>query len=123
VPKLEQLNSLGFMCSLNLVLNKKDLIKMELLLLENGSAGGAPCRSVERNAGNMYEARKFLLGLENSGVSSSSTSVAVSPSSSSSSSSNSNGPSIICPVGLEILTSAGLGLSTLGNFMLFCYIG
>uniref|UniRef100_A0A3P8WAE6 Cyclin J-like n=1 Tax=Cynoglossus semilaevis TaxID=244447 RepID=A0A3P8WAE6_CYNSE len=34
VPKLEQLNSLGFMCSLNLVLNKKDLIKMELLLLE-----------------------------------------------------------------------------------------
>uniref|UniRef100_A0A8C5BMT1 BicC family RNA binding protein 1 n=1 Tax=Gadus morhua TaxID=8049 RepID=A0A8C5BMT1_GADMO len=50
-------------------------------------------KSVERNAGNMYEARKFLLGLENSGV---------------------NGPSIICPVGLEILTSAGLGLSTLG---------
>ena len=34
MPKLEQLNSLGFMCSLNLVLNKKDLIKMELLLLE-----------------------------------------------------------------------------------------
>lgn len=34
VPKLEQLNSLGFMCSLSLVLNKKDLIKMELLLLE-----------------------------------------------------------------------------------------
>uniref|UniRef100_A0AAY5KHU7 Cyclin C-terminal domain-containing protein n=1 Tax=Esox lucius TaxID=8010 RepID=A0AAY5KHU7_ESOLU len=34
VPKLDQLNSLGFMCSLNLVLNKRDLIKMELLLLE-----------------------------------------------------------------------------------------
>lgn len=34
MPKLEQLNSLGFMCSLNLVLNKKDLIRMELLLLE-----------------------------------------------------------------------------------------
>ncbi|XP_030594507.1 cyclin-J-like protein [Archocentrus centrarchus] len=34
VPKLEQLNSLGFMCSLNIVLNKRDLIKMELLLLE-----------------------------------------------------------------------------------------
>ena len=34
VPKLEQLNSLGFMCTLNLVLNKKELIKMELLLLE-----------------------------------------------------------------------------------------
>ncbi|XP_070994573.1 cyclin-J-like [Oncorhynchus clarkii lewisi] len=37
VPKLEQLNSLGFMCSLNLVLNKRDLIKMELLLLETFS--------------------------------------------------------------------------------------
>lgn len=34
MPKLEQLNSLGFMCNLNMVLNKKDLIKMELLLLE-----------------------------------------------------------------------------------------
>ncbi|XP_077589193.1 cyclin-J-like protein [Stigmatopora nigra] len=34
VPKLEQLNSLGFMCNLNMTLNKKDLIKMELLLLE-----------------------------------------------------------------------------------------
>ncbi|KAG9346758.1 hypothetical protein JZ751_007075 [Albula glossodonta] len=34
VPKLEQLNTLGFMCSLNLVLNKRDLIRMELLLLE-----------------------------------------------------------------------------------------
>ncbi|XP_041749434.1 cyclin-J [Coregonus clupeaformis] len=34
VPKLEQLNSLGFMCSLNLSLGKKDLVKMELLLLE-----------------------------------------------------------------------------------------
>ncbi|KAF5908897.1 cyclin-J-like protein, partial [Clarias magur] len=34
VPKLEQLNTLGFMCSLNLALNKRDLIKMELLLLE-----------------------------------------------------------------------------------------
>ncbi|XP_066573181.1 cyclin-J-like protein [Amia ocellicauda] len=37
VPKLEQLNTLGFMCSLNLVLNKKDLIRMELLLLETFS--------------------------------------------------------------------------------------
>ncbi|XP_039631238.1 cyclin-J-like protein [Polypterus senegalus] len=34
VPKLEQLNNLGFMCSLNLVLNRQDLIKMEVLLLE-----------------------------------------------------------------------------------------
>ncbi|KAJ3610353.1 hypothetical protein NHX12_022445, partial [Muraenolepis orangiensis] len=69
-------------------------------------------KSVERNAVSMYEARKFLLGLESSGVSSCSTSMAVSPSMSSSPSSNGN--SIICPVGLEILTSAGLGLSTLG---------
>ncbi|KAG5263323.1 hypothetical protein AALO_G00263620 [Alosa alosa] len=37
VPKLEQLNALGIMCSLNLVLNKRDLIKMELLLLETFS--------------------------------------------------------------------------------------
>uniref|UniRef100_A0A8D0G584 Cyclin-J-like protein n=1 Tax=Sphenodon punctatus TaxID=8508 RepID=A0A8D0G584_SPHPU len=35
VPKLEQLNSLGYMCSLNMVLTKKDLLKMELLLLES----------------------------------------------------------------------------------------
>ncbi|XP_023680548.1 cyclin-J-like [Paramormyrops kingsleyae] len=34
VPKLEHLNALGFMCSLNLVLGKRDLIRMELLLLE-----------------------------------------------------------------------------------------
>ncbi|XP_055498926.1 cyclin-J-like protein isoform X2 [Leucoraja erinacea] len=34
VPKLEQLNSLGFMSSLHLVLNKRDLLQMELLLLE-----------------------------------------------------------------------------------------
>ncbi|KAJ7997305.1 hypothetical protein DPEC_G00227590 [Dallia pectoralis] len=34
VPKLEQLNSLGFMSSLNLSLSKKDLVRMELLLLE-----------------------------------------------------------------------------------------
>uniref|UniRef100_A0A674AKR9 BicC family RNA binding protein 1 n=1 Tax=Salmo trutta TaxID=8032 RepID=A0A674AKR9_SALTR len=55
-------------------------------------------KSVERNAVNMYEARKFLLGLESNGVSS-----ALSPS-----------PTLICPVGLDILASAGLGLSSLG---------
>ncbi|KAM4607603.1 protein bicaudal C homolog 1-B isoform 2-T2 [Polymixia lowei] len=65
-------------------------------------------KSVERNAVNMYEARKFLLGLENNGVSPSSPSVAVTPAS------NGPSPSIICPVGLDILASAGLGLSTLG---------
>ncbi|XP_078509877.1 cyclin-J-like protein [Lissotriton helveticus] len=34
VPKLENINNLGFMCSLNLALNKKDLLKMELLVLD-----------------------------------------------------------------------------------------
>ncbi|KAM8860190.1 protein bicaudal C homolog 1-B isoform 2-T2 [Spinachia spinachia] len=63
-------------------------------------------KSVERNAVNMYEARKFLLGLESNGVSSSS--VALNPSA------NVPSPSLICPVGLDILASAGLGLSNLG---------
>ncbi|XP_068424684.1 protein bicaudal C homolog 1-B-like [Clinocottus analis] len=64
-------------------------------------------KSVERNAVNMYEARKFLLGLESNGVSSSSSpSVALNPATSI--------PSLICPVGLDILASAGLGLSNLG---------
>ncbi|XP_071376523.1 protein bicaudal C homolog 1-like [Centroberyx affinis] len=65
-------------------------------------------KSVERNAVNMYEARKFLLGLENNGVSSCSPSAAVTPST------NGPSPSLICPVGLDILASAGLGLNTLG---------
>ncbi|XP_051815697.1 protein bicaudal C homolog 1 isoform X2 [Acanthochromis polyacanthus] len=66
-------------------------------------------KSVERNAVNMYEARKFLLGLESSGVSSSSSpSVALNPAT------NGLSPSLICPVGLDILASAGLGLSNLG---------
>ncbi|XP_028908046.1 cyclin-J-like protein isoform X2 [Ornithorhynchus anatinus] len=34
VPKLEQMNSLGFMCSHHLMLSKKDLLQTELLLLE-----------------------------------------------------------------------------------------
>ncbi|XP_067908579.1 protein bicaudal C homolog 1-like isoform X2 [Heterodontus francisci] len=60
-------------------------------------------KSVERNAVNMYEARKCLLGLENSGV-------AMTP----------NVPSAVtCPIGLschglDILASAGLGLAGLG---------
>uniref|UniRef100_A0A3Q2FYB9 BicC family RNA binding protein 1a n=1 Tax=Cyprinodon variegatus TaxID=28743 RepID=A0A3Q2FYB9_CYPVA len=65
-------------------------------------------KSVERNAVNMYEARKFLLGLESNGVSSSSPSLALNPPN------NGPSPSLICPVGLDILTSAGLGLSNLG---------
>uniref|UniRef100_A0A670YHL6 Cyclin-J-like protein n=1 Tax=Pseudonaja textilis TaxID=8673 RepID=A0A670YHL6_PSETE len=35
VPKLELLNNFAYMCSLNLMLTKKDLLKMELLLLES----------------------------------------------------------------------------------------
>ncbi|XP_063152552.1 cyclin-J-like protein [Candoia aspera] len=35
VPKLELLNNFTYMCSVNLVLTKKDLLKMELLLLES----------------------------------------------------------------------------------------
>ncbi|KAM6251650.1 cyclin-J-like protein [Porphyrio hochstetteri] len=35
VPKLDQLNSLVYMCNVNVVLNKKDLLRMEMLLLEN----------------------------------------------------------------------------------------
>uniref|UniRef100_A0A3Q3WED7 SAM domain-containing protein n=1 Tax=Mola mola TaxID=94237 RepID=A0A3Q3WED7_MOLML len=65
-------------------------------------------KSVERNAVNMYEARKFLLGLESNGVSSCSPSVVLNPAP------NGPSPSLICPVGLDILASAGLGLSNLG---------
>ncbi|XP_015275404.1 PREDICTED: protein bicaudal C homolog 1, partial [Gekko japonicus] len=59
-------------------------------------------KSVERNALNMYEARKCLLGLESSGVA-----IATSPS------------TVSCPIGLscpglDILSSAGLGLTGLG---------
>uniref|UniRef100_K7FXE9 Cyclin-J-like protein n=1 Tax=Pelodiscus sinensis TaxID=13735 RepID=K7FXE9_PELSI len=35
VPKLEQLNNLVYLYNVNMVLNKKDLLKMELLLLES----------------------------------------------------------------------------------------
>ncbi|KFQ64079.1 Cyclin-J-like, partial [Phaethon lepturus] len=35
VPKLEHLNNLAYMCNVNVVLNKKDLLRMEMLLLEN----------------------------------------------------------------------------------------
>ncbi|XP_051883800.1 protein bicaudal C homolog 1-like isoform X1 [Pristis pectinata] len=59
-------------------------------------------KSVERNAVNMYEARKCLLGLENSGVAMANTA-----------------PAVTCPIGLschglDILASAGLGLAGLG---------
>uniref|UniRef100_UPI00398F478E protein bicaudal C homolog 1-like isoform X2 n=1 Tax=Pristiophorus japonicus TaxID=55135 RepID=UPI00398F478E len=60
-------------------------------------------KSVERNAVNMYEARKCLLGLENNGVAM-----------------TTNTPlPVTCPIGLschglDILASAGLGLAGLG---------
>uniref|UniRef100_A0A8C9REQ1 BicC family RNA binding protein 1 n=1 Tax=Scleropages formosus TaxID=113540 RepID=A0A8C9REQ1_SCLFO len=57
-------------------------------------------KSVERNAFRMYEARRFLLGLESSGVSA--------PSSSSPS-------TVLCPIRLEILGSSGLGLTSMGR--------
>ncbi|KAI5627388.1 protein bicaudal C-like 1 [Silurus asotus] len=70
-------------------------------------------KSVERNALNMYEARRYLLGLDSSGVC-----VSVSTSSNSSSSSSSPPstmtPTLSCPVGIDILTSASLGLTSLG---------
>ncbi|CAL1577669.1 unnamed protein product [Knipowitschia caucasica] len=65
-------------------------------------------KSVERNAVNMYEARKFVLRLESNGVSCSPPPMTVNPAP------NGPSPSLICPVGLDILASAGLGLSNLG---------
>ncbi|NXL93184.1 CCNJL protein, partial [Alectura lathami] len=35
VPKLEHLNTLAYMCNVNVVLSKRDLLRMEMLLLEN----------------------------------------------------------------------------------------
>ncbi|NWS37927.1 CCNJL protein, partial [Probosciger aterrimus] len=37
VPKLELLNNLAYMCNVNVVLNKQDLLTIEILLLENFS--------------------------------------------------------------------------------------
>uniref|UniRef100_A0A671RLP8 Protein bicaudal C homolog 1-like n=1 Tax=Sinocyclocheilus anshuiensis TaxID=1608454 RepID=A0A671RLP8_9TELE len=66
-------------------------------------------KSVERNALNMYEARRYLLGLESSGVS-----VPTSSNSSSPPSTPAPPPPLSFPVGLDILASAGLGLTSLG---------
>ncbi|KAF5894277.1 protein bicaudal C 1-B-like isoform X1 [Clarias magur] len=74
-------------------------------------------KSVERNAGNMYEARRLLLALESACASSPSPPVSSSfPLSTSSIPVNEHGSpsSLLTPVGLDALASAGLGLSTLG---------
>ncbi|XP_076834169.1 protein bicaudal C homolog 1-B [Brachyhypopomus gauderio] len=64
-------------------------------------------KSVERNAGNMYEARKLLLALESSRGSAPSPPISSGAPPLSTTSATSS-------VGLDILASAGLGLSTLG---------
>ncbi|KAI3363327.1 hypothetical protein L3Q82_011952 [Scortum barcoo] len=70
-------------------------------------------KSVERNAVNMYEAHANSSWVwRATGVSSSSSS---SPSVALNPATNGPSPSLICPVGLDILASAGLGLSNLGN--------
>lgn len=57
----------------------------------------------------MYEARRCLLGLESSGVS-----VA-----DGCSIPHLSSPALTCPVGLDILASTGLGLTSLGNYHSF----
>uniref|UniRef100_A0A8C3GG03 Cyclin J like n=1 Tax=Cairina moschata TaxID=8855 RepID=A0A8C3GG03_CAIMO len=37
VPKLEHLNNLAYMCNVNVILSQKNLLRMEMLLLENFS--------------------------------------------------------------------------------------
>ncbi|RXN35520.1 bicaudal C -like protein [Labeo rohita] len=64
-------------------------------------------KSVERNAGSMYEVRRILLGLESSCVPPSINHVAVNGHAPSS-------PPLIGSIGLDTLASAGLRLSTLG---------
>ncbi|XP_048025822.1 protein bicaudal C homolog 1 isoform X3 [Chanodichthys erythropterus] len=72
-------------------------------------------KSVERNALNMYEARRYLLGLESSGVSvPTNTSCITSSNGGSPPSIPPPPPALSCPVGLDILASAGLGLTSLG---------
>uniref|UniRef100_A0A8C1EAY4 BicC family RNA binding protein 1 n=1 Tax=Cyprinus carpio carpio TaxID=630221 RepID=A0A8C1EAY4_CYPCA len=65
-------------------------------------------KSVERNAGSMYEVRQILLGLESSCVPPPINHVAVNGHAPAS-------PPLIGSIGLDTLASAGLRLSTLGN--------
>lgn len=87
------------------------LIGFPFLLVFFLSLQSVIVKSVERNALNMYEARKCLLGLESSGVT-----IASNPS------------TVSCPVGLscpglDILSSAGLGLTGLGmHYILYIYL-
>ncbi|XP_055028142.2 protein bicaudal C homolog 1-B isoform X2 [Misgurnus anguillicaudatus] len=67
-------------------------------------------KSVERNAGNMYEVRRILLSLESSYIASSICNVAVNGH-------NHTSPPLIGSVGLDTLASAGLRLSTLAGLL------
>lgn len=67
-------------------------------------------KSVERNAGNMYEVRRILLSLESSYIASSICNVAVNGH-------NPTSPPLIGSVGLDTLASAGLRLSTLAGLL------
>ncbi|XP_056332799.1 protein bicaudal C homolog 1-B isoform X2 [Danio aesculapii] len=67
-------------------------------------------KSVERNAGSLYEVRRILLGLESSCFPSSISSVSVNGHLSSS-------PPLIASIGLDTLASAGLRLSTLAGLL------
>ncbi|XP_052002019.1 protein bicaudal C homolog 1-B-like isoform X1 [Xyrauchen texanus] len=67
-------------------------------------------KSVERNAGSMYEVRRILLGLESSCIPSSISPVAVNGHTSAST-------PLICSIGLDTLASAGLRLSTLSGLL------
>ncbi|XP_056624683.1 protein bicaudal C homolog 1-B isoform X1 [Triplophysa dalaica] len=67
-------------------------------------------KSVERNAGNMYDVRGILLGLESSCIASAISNVAVNGH-------NPASPPLIGSVGLDTLASAGLRLSTLAGLL------
>ncbi|TRY60487.1 hypothetical protein DNTS_028916 [Danionella cerebrum] len=67
-------------------------------------------KSVERNAGNMYEVRRILLGLEASCFPSTTNHLSVKALAPSS-------PPLICSIGLDTLASAGLRLSALADLL------
>lgn len=69
-------------------------------------------KSVERNAGSMYEVRMILLGLESSCVPPPINHVSVNGHAPAS-------PPLMASIGLDTLASAGLRLSTLGNVVAY----